>query len=52
MGPFRLKLARHVAGKDVALNRLREVAARLTAVLVLRQRPTNAGLDLIAKHAS
>ena len=48
MGPFRLKLARHVAGKDVALNRLREVAAGLTAVLRVRQRFADAGLDLVA----
>ena len=49
-GPFRVELARHVAGKDVALLRLREVAARLAAVLGVRQRLANPAHDLVLER--
>ena len=48
--PFRVELARHVAGKDVALLRLREVAARLAAVLGVRQRLANPAHDLVLER--
>merc|ERR1719201_2320735 len=46
--PFRFELAGQIAGVHVALHRLREVAAWLTAVLVLRDRPSNAALNAAA----